>query len=310
MAAMLGLCSLSYGRLCAVGFPVIMFTIMQQMMSAHGPPTSTVDMIEYFCGVANIATEFGKAGYKSLGYDVLFDPTHCNMCSESGFIYALYLAMSLSPTGLAWFGTVCSSWIWISQASTRRSATLPLGDWETSDSVFWGNVMVARCGVLQLLIAARRGWFALEQPRGSLMTMHPTVMKLKEIGQAFAWMHWHTQNINMAGHCADTLKPTELHSNARWLPALYRQAPKAFKARNTEMVKISTREDGSCAVTGGKGLKQSQAYTPEFSQNVLDAFVVFRGNTVEVLDDDHCMLEDPSAWEWGRFNKVLEFLQA
>ena len=81
----------------------------------------------------------------------------------------------------------------------------PLGD-DSVNCVAIGNVMVARC-VLIILLAASRGIFwVLEQPRGSLLEMHPAFQLLMR--KLRVWR----KALNMAAFGGESEKPTWLYS--------------------------------------------------------------------------------------------------
>ena len=58
------------------------------------------------------------------------------------------------------------------RAKTERSAVRPMGN-TLHDSVSQGNTLTARTLVLGFVCAALQCWWFLEQPKGSLMEMHP-----------------------------------------------------------------------------------------------------------------------------------------
>eukprot|EP00969_Alexandrium_andersonii_P371745 15480189-Alexandrium_andersonii.AAC.1 len=135
--------------------------------------------LEMFCGEATIAQNFQLAGLPSVGYDVLRHEKHsplrpCNDVTTSpGFLVALALVLRLSKeSSLLWMAVVCSTWVWISRASTQRSTSQPLGT--DSDGNRKANQMTSRCALLQVIQACRGGSWAIEQPASSLLRLHPS----------------------------------------------------------------------------------------------------------------------------------------
>ena len=63
-----------------------------------------------------------------------------------------------------------------SRGSTHRSKARPLGS-DTAPSVQQGNLMTARCSIILMIAAARCLFWALEQPKNSLLEHHPAMEK-------------------------------------------------------------------------------------------------------------------------------------
>ena len=306
-AEKLGISAYTYGRLVACGFPMIVMHIMAACVALRGFPEPSLSAVEFFCGVANIHREFSAAGFPSIGIDVLFDRIHHDLCSPQGFIYCLWVVMTMEPDALAWFATVCSTWVWISRSSTGRNIDRPLGrgDLSSDSSLELGNCMVARTAVLMVLAAARHSWWALEQPGGSLMEHHPAMRHVRSLSFHFSFLGWSCVRTSMAAFEADSAKPTVLYSCAPWILALVRKRPAGYIASNQDVAIKTTNTLGAVGVTGGSGLKRTQAYTPEFARAVVDAFVCCRNPEVIDDDDDAVIPEQPAVWETGRFEESL-----
>jgi len=75
------------------------------------------------CAKAYAANHTRKnRGYIAIAYDVRhtgLDGAE-DIMSDAGIIFALTLILRLNPAGLAWFGIVCSSWVWMCRWSTGR----------------------------------------------------------------------------------------------------------------------------------------------------------------------------------------------
>ena len=259
-----------------IGMPIMLYTIMSSLTRLVEFPTDTIECIEYVSGVGNIKTKFHNAGFPALGYDIEYDLDNNDLCSTQGFIFALVCMMRLAPDGLAWFATVCSSWIWLASNSTRRTRANPLGR-NDSESVRHGNVQVARSAVLMALCHAKAAWWGLEQPLKSLMAQHP----------AMAWVakqiDWVEVSTVMGAFGACTLTPSSLFGNSGWLRGLHRTRPKKFIPANNETV-IYEVVSGKKRVCGSKGLKRTQEYTTKFADKVLECFLKFRGQHTENIE--------------------------
>ena len=114
----------------------------------------------------------------------------------------------------------------------------------------------------------------------------------------------------MAAFEADSAKPTVLYSCAPWILALIRKRPEGFIATNQDVTIKEVRSGGAVTVTGGAGLKRTQAYTPEFAGAVVDAFVFCRAPEMVDPYDDVMIPERPEVWETARFQESFNlFMQ-
>ena len=122
MAADMGLTFIVYCRMLQCGLPDEVFTILAGVHAAGGEIKEFLHLVEYFCGVASITSAWNASGMRGVGYDIEKSKIYNNMCSPAGFLYALRLLCRLAPEqGLAWFATVCSTWVWMCRNSTQRS---------------------------------------------------------------------------------------------------------------------------------------------------------------------------------------------
>ena len=241
------------------------------------------------------------------------DPLNMDLCSARGFVYAVWLVLATQCQGLNWFATVCSSWVWMSRATTRRSRQDIYGRVDLP-SCHAGNIQTARSALLMLLCACRHVWWALEQPATSLMEHHPAMKHLKRLastvgGHFFAWSKVQTY---MGAFAGDTCKPLNIYSNARWIASLARTKPREFQPTNTDTVVCTVSDTGRRQVTDGKGLKETQSYTKEFGEAVLDSYVFGAANEVlkhdDVADDQFGINDDEHAWATAELGAVMEFL--
>ena len=167
-AAKCGITLSAYIRLQMMQIPALLFELLVATMATSGPPAHGIDLVEYFFGVAAITQNFRLAGYSAIGYDVDKDSLNNDPCMPQGFLCALRHLQALRFLGLAWFATVCSSWVWMSRSTTGREhdpmgfhthmnigegvreSTLPtLSAWQ-------GNMQVARSALLMCFTAAIR----------------------------------------------------------------------------------------------------------------------------------------------------------
>ena len=64
--------------------PGFFFEILFRLSAVYGRPEENLDMIENFCGVAELMQAFSSAGLVVWRYDLGFDSVLHDMCSESG----------------------------------------------------------------------------------------------------------------------------------------------------------------------------------------------------------------------------------
>ena len=107
-------------RMRRIRFPRWLYRLMGALARLPLPEPQDLDLVEWFNGVESVVAAWQNAGYAAFGYDKrkheLMDLT-----SDAGFVLALVIHMRLrSSRSMQSFGTVCSSWIWMSRASTKR----------------------------------------------------------------------------------------------------------------------------------------------------------------------------------------------
>jgi hypothetical protein len=139
-----------------------------------------------------------------------------DLCTPSGFAVALWAMMTLRRNGVAFFAPVCSSWVWINRATSKRSAAMPLGR-EDLLHVSQGNLPAARTALLATLAAWKRCTWIIEQPSSSLFMEHPRMQQL--LAQQCVWKH----TVCMSWFGGGSLKRTSLWSNNIMLTELERK---------------------------------------------------------------------------------------
>ena len=89
------------------------------------PDDAQHDMVEYFAGRKALSKGFVARGYKCVSYELRDDPCLEDILGDDGFIHALVLLLCIRPAGLAWWGIVCSTWVWMCRASTQPRPVRP-----------------------------------------------------------------------------------------------------------------------------------------------------------------------------------------
>jgi hypothetical protein len=175
--------------------------------------------------------------------------------------------MRIIPDCGSWvhFGTVCSTWIWMSRPTTYRKDWNPEGR-VASETVAKANMMVSRTAILMLLVAARGGYVMLEQPATSFMRYQ------KRMKEVFEVLRFGQVTTRMGLFGGDTVKPSHLYGNGPWMLDLERRHG-MIKNKGRGLV-TGTAGGG---VTGDKAtMKASQTYTEEFGRAAANAYTGWR----------------------------------
>lgn len=229
-----------------------------------------LEMIEYFAGVAVVTAAFKAQQLPSLSYDIIKDPIFNDLLSPPGFAYALHAACRVREGGLAMLAPVCSSWVWMCMASSKRTRARPMGDLRLP----WvrdANRMVSRVVLILYILSARRVLWILEQPSSSMLQYH---VRFQEFMKKVQLYRVFTHLGAFAG--AQTRKPTWLYSQHQHVGNLARKvAPGSFSL-------ALVKRGANGAVTGNENLKGSQAYPEGFGKAIYDMHAYSR----ERLADD------------------------
>lgn len=297
----------SYRRMRKVGMPRLLFEILARF-ALHRCRNQRLHAAEFFCGAATIATAFNTHDYPAIGLDIVCNPLYHDITLSSGFLYALWVVLSLKPNGLAWFATVCSTWVFLSRNSTGRSASEPLGrtHFEQVDN---GNIQTGRSSLLALLTMCLGSFWALEQPASSLMFCHPGFAYIRHVASFFDWAPWYHVRTYMGAFSALTSKPTDLAGNGAWLCMLAQEMPSIRSAGGLVDVQ---RVGGRNMVTGRpKQLKQTQTYTAEFGLAVWSSWVASASAPSNIIDLEEPDLPEPvGVWDTVGLEGILKFMES
>ena len=206
------------------------------------------------------------------------------------------------------------------QPSCPRSPSNPEGD-VSKPAVANANCMVARSALVMALCYACYAFWVLEQPGSSLMSKMPVLEVLKAAAEHFD-MDWHADKTYMGLFGGESPKALNLYSNNGPMVAKLARNMRGktwmfTKSEDTQMVtrKASANRPGRLDITGGPKLKESQAYTPEFADAVLDAYLGSKSQVVIAdLDGDStpgfaASLAGPPPWGDLKLEEVLDFLR-
>jgi len=121
--------------------PIVYHTFLYCMMKLRAF-SQDIDAIDFFAGVANVKKGLTMLRYRACAYDIINDEIYQNLLTDEGWLTAFAWVARLKDTGFTHWGTVCSTWVWISRHSTGRSKQRPMGD-PSSESTVKANIMVS-----------------------------------------------------------------------------------------------------------------------------------------------------------------------
>ena len=230
-----------------------------------------MDMVEWFCGMKELTMAAARAGCKAAGFDMNRDAERQNMNSEIGLVFALQFARRLHKCieSLGWFGTVCSSWIFLSRGTTLRTLHRPRGN-VLEYCVREGNRMTARSALLIAYLYSTGCTWCLEQPISSLMVCYEPMQFVFAVAQSIGLPYFEAV-VCMGAFDTPTAKASKLYSNSPMVRDLEIPMTEAQRAAlNSVGVAIKgVNSRGERIVSGGPKLKGTQAYTRSFGEAVM-----------------------------------------
>ena len=312
------------GMLEAFGVPRLLFYILAILfVRSEFDNSCNIDAVEYFSGKAQVTRNLALRGLVAVSFDILDDEVYQNINGILGWINALQILRRVkSATGLAWLGTVCSTWVFLSRDSTMRSQQDARGD-RNRRCVRAGNRQAARSAAIIAIAYCRKLAWVLEQPGSSILWYHPAMLHCQHIALSLGLM-WHHIETYMHFFEAKHLKKTVLCSNESWTQNLARGHPghkgvRKHKSGPKTAVSSVRKSDGKKQTTGDKSgvLKGTQEYTAKFGFEVTESFLDFR-NFFNDLDNTGGHIDSNSdsdsgsenVWEDLEISQVFEFLNS
>lgn len=225
------------------------------------PEDEDMSFVEIFAGDRSVSRSLQFLGYRGKSFDQRYTDNH-NFLSPQGFLAVLTTLQQLHPGAIFWSAPPCSTWVWVSRSSTKRSREDVLGN-ESSEYIKSQNHLVTRL-VYLLALADRLGvYWIIEQPQSSLMFRHPVMERFLKRPHRRVY----TVNMHMGIYSLDAVKPTLLVGTAPYLPSL------EVRLTHSELLAVQMNEDrlvtstsqvdpvsGVKRVTGGRDLKKTQSY--------------------------------------------------
>ena len=296
-----GIAPVHYRNLRRYGAPLALFHLLAHICDMNGGPMARdLWMADMYAGEGAVSKAFRSAGFTAAEFEILRSPTHMNSITPTGLMVACIFGLRLAPGGLSSWGTVCTSFIFVSQPQCRRSAANPLGDLRRPE-VRAGNQMVSRMVMVILLILVRGGQWLLEQPGSSRMALLPRMQWLLNKFQNYETRTW------MGAFGGPTWKPTLLRSSSAWVYLMRRFLTADDKQRfqgHTTCRKSWDPIQEKWQVTGKlKELKESQVYPDKYGMAMLNFWKNHTDRTECIHDADSSdsdgYVEDevPENWE-------------
>ena len=307
----MGIAHDTYTKMKGCQLPWALFNLIWWLANvAKASCEQNIDHIEWFAGVGNVHRAMLQLGLDSVAVDVKYDNVLQNYIHKKGMLYGVQLQRRLRRRGGQHKATVCSSWIWANRATSKRYESLPLGVQPWSESVAAANQMVSMSAMLWLWAWCAGVYTILEQPLGSLMGSHPRVCQIKRAIPSFKHFTTH-----MGAFGGPTPKPTNLYTDAPYAHKLVRSPTLSDKARFAlEAKEIMTRDAITGSLTGGKDMKESQAYPEGYGIEVAAAYKDHVDNVAEELFDSESSSDEESLvqkdqWLDSGLHKTCEWLQ-
>lgn len=236
--------------------PAYPLLLLLPLIAGLALPRRCRDYVEIFAGERAVSKGLSSLGYVGVSMDIKYNPMH-DLSSPKGFIFAVFMILGIKRSGLLWLAPPCSTWVWLSRHSTKRSRACPLGAGATCTTE--ANLLVTRVSVL-ILLAWKLGIDVLvEQPQSSLMWEHPA---FKATATLTGMM---TQKLHMGAYGAPSIKATVLKGTALYIHNLCKTVTPWHKERiaiDGEDLTITTKN--ATSVTGGPDLKNTAAYPVGF----------------------------------------------
>ena len=132
------------------------------------------DTNEFFAGKARIATAWRDLGGSSKACDVDRSFLH-NLTTPVGILVGLGACLQLQASGWLHMGTVCSSFVWINQATHHRSIFFSEGNLDR-ERVRISNQIIGITVLYALLGWMRGATISIENPRNSRL-IHSRAMQ-------------------------------------------------------------------------------------------------------------------------------------
>ena len=253
-------------RLVTAGAPKVLLQLCFLLLQHLGDNVEEVDAFETFSGMHAITTAHRRRGLRAVTFDVRDrKDSLTDMCATAGFVHACTCACSLREgASQSTNAPVCATWGWVNRGTSRRTPCFILGDTEV-DGVAAANLQVSRLVLILYIYEAQGVWWVLEQPRNSLLELHPRFQQYLRDHEVFR------TGVDLGSFGSSTQKPLWLYSNKKWVGEISRYASRWWDSSMADLELVQVRPDstGALRVYGvPQSLHESQHYPPAFGEAV------------------------------------------
>ena len=165
--------------------------------------------------------------------------------------------------------------------------------------------MVSRVCLILYLLMAKNIFYIYEQPGSSLLWAHPRMDEFLRVCDAFRGWTW----MGAFGHGSP--KGTTLWSSRASVKKLCRALPD--RVWENDMTRKTVLSSGAISVSGGKDLKASQAYTPEYGFSTLSVWLAEKEKEEPDLSSVRispiwAYLPKKDRWDDANITEVMQYL--
>ena len=261
-------------------------TMVMEHISQERPliVNRNLDLVDLFAGKARIARWATLAGLHAIAFDKLYGE-HMDILTPVGLALIVLLVLRIKVGGLLAAGPQCSSWVWLSRKTTKRTKKNPHGA-KSNQPVLDGNATNSSMALLCYLGSLLSWDWLIEQPQRTLFF---ETQMMKAVKETIANVSTCSLNLGSFGH--ETRKTTvlmgtnnivqKLKKNEEQLKAQAKRpkdnknkrqvvkkkpSQKKVAKKPASLVSIKTRTDGTVAVTGKPGnLQMSGIYPVQYA---------------------------------------------
>jgi|LakMenE18May11ns_1017448.scaffolds.fasta_scaffold9714080_2 hypothetical protein len=90
---------------------------VQRCGLSDGPP---IDFVEFFAGEAAISRGLRAFSHTGMSFDARYHEWH-NILTPIGLLAAIGAILRVREHGVVWWAPPCSTWVWVSRHSTKRT---------------------------------------------------------------------------------------------------------------------------------------------------------------------------------------------
>lgn len=227
------------------------------------------DFCEVFAGRGAVTEAFRNAHMRGAAIDVDINARVFDLTTPAGFVLTLNEILRCKPGSMVLLAPCCKSFSRMCRHTSGRSSFRP---WGNVGYVFvrTGNILGCRVCLLILVCCYKGLRWLLEQPSGSCFHVMPRFQIILELLDVWSGRFW------MGRFNSLSPKPHVMYSNDKGMILLlcrkagYMSREEAQKCPvRTSRTYLDSRGQKRC-VGRKKELRESQFYTPEFGQFVLE----------------------------------------